>query len=344
MANSRILNTKRLLGAAAIVILCMLVGSAILSFRSSANSEALTVTFIDVGQGDAILVSTDDGHHMLVDGGPRTAGASLIATLDRMGVTHLDVLVSTHPHEDHIGGLIEVLDFLTVDRVADSARAHTTATYESYLTKIYEKGIPFSAPRAGDSFSLGNASVRVLWPSEPLARDINDCSLVLEVVYGESSVLLTGDISGYVERTLAGEGMLARTSLLKVAHHGSRSSTTQTFLAATSPSVAVIPVGAGNDYEHPSKQALANLRSRDVLVYRTDEHGDVTVELQPDGRTCSVNIEKPGDDLRAACGSRVFHRNTCQHARRITPARTMVICDREQALNAGYRPCKVCNP
>ncbi|MDD2200991.1 MAG: MBL fold metallo-hydrolase [Firmicutes bacterium] len=344
MANSRILNTKRLLGAAAIVILCVLVGSAILSFRSSANSEALTVTFIDVGQGDAILVSTEDGHHMLVDGGPRAAGAKLVATLDRLGVTRLDVIVSTHPHEDHIGGLLAVLDFLEVDRVADSAWAHTTATYESYLTKIYDKGIPFFGPRAGDSFGLGNASVRVLWPTEPPASNINDRSLVLEVACGESRVLLTGDISGYVERTLAGEGVLSKIDLMKVAHHGSRSSTTQTFLASTSPDIAVIPVGAGNDYGHPSSQALANLRARDVLVYRTDEHGHVTVTLQSDRRTWSVSIEKPGDDLRAACGSRVFHRKTCQHARRITPAKTIVICDREQALNAGYRPCKVCNP
>jgi competence protein ComEC len=181
VANSRIRNTKRLLGVAAVFILCALAGSALLSFRSSAESEALTATFIDVGQGDAILVSTHDGHHMLVDGGPRAAGARLAETLDRMGVTHLDMLVSTHPHEDHIGGLIEVLDCLTVGTVADSAKPHTTATYESYLTKIYEKGISFSAPRAGDSFSLGNAEVRVLWPTEPLPPDINDCSLVLEV-------------------------------------------------------------------------------------------------------------------------------------------------------------------
>lgn len=344
MANSRIRNTKRLLGLAAVFILCALAGSALLSFRSSAESEALTATFIDVGQGDAILVSTHDGHHMLVDGGPRAAGARLAETLDRMGVTHLDMLVSTHPHEDHIGGLIEVLDCLTVGTVADSAKPHTTATYESYLTKIYEKGIPFSAPRAGDSFSLGNAEVRVLWPTEPLPPDINDCSLVLEVIYRKSRVLLTGDISGYTERTLAGEGSLDRINLLKVAHHGSRSSTTQTFLAATSPDVAVIQVGTGNDYNHPSDQALANLRSRDALVYRTDEHGHVTVKLRSDGRTWSVNIEKPGDDLRAACGSKVFHTKACPYAKRITPAREMVIFDREQALNAGYRPCKACNP
>lgn len=344
MANFRIPDVRRLPAIASIFVILALIGSVCARPLSAAADSAITVTFIDVGQGDAILVSTDDGRHMLVDGGPKAAGGKLVATLHSMGVEHLDVVVSTHPHEDHVGGLIEVLDSFAVGKVLDSAKAHTSATYEAYLSKIYEKGIAFSAPRAGDSFDLGPVTIKVRWPTEPLPQDINDSSLVLEVAYGKSRILLTGDISGHVERILADTGVLNHIHLLKVSHHGSRTSTTQTFLAQTSPRLAVIQVGQGNDYGHPSNQVLTNLRSRDVLAYRTDEHGTVSVKMRPDGKTFSVHIEQPGNDLRASSSSDVFHRSSCRYVNTIDASRIVMISDREQAMNAGYRPCKLCNP
>jgi len=301
-------------------------------------------TFVDVGQGDAVLVSTSDGHHMLVDGGPRSAGPGLAARLRELGVKHLDVLVSTHPHEDHIGGLADVLNAVSVGRVIDSGNVHTSATYEKYLTTIDEKDIPFALGRAGDWFRLGDARVQILWPTGARAEDLNDVSVVLRVDYGESSALLTGDIGPGIEQHLIERRTLSRIVLLKVAHHGSRRSTTPEFLRQTKPSVAVIECGTGNSYGHPHYETLARLILNQVLTYRTDQHGEVSVRLTADPRAWSASMEKRGADYRASSSSSVFHFPWCDRAQSIGPARVVVFSNRLQAEDAGYRPCKVCQP
>ncbi|MBP7868604.1 MAG: MBL fold metallo-hydrolase [Firmicutes bacterium] len=307
-------------------------------------SGSVLFTFIDVGQGDAILVSTSDGHHMLVDGGPRSAGPSLAARLRELGVKHLDVLVSTHPHEDHIGGLADVLDAVTVGRVIDSGKVHTSATYERYLTMIDEKDIPFALGRANDLFRLGDARVQILWPTGALAEDLNDVSVVLRVDYGESSALLTGDIGPGVEQYLVEHEALSRIVLLKVAHHGSRRSTAPEFLRRTRPRVAVIECAAGNSYGHPHYETMARLILNQVLTYRTDHHGEVSVRLTADPRVWSASMERRGADYRGSSSSTVFHFPWCDRAQSIDAARVVVFSNRLQAEDAGYRPCKICRP
>ena len=307
-------------------------------------SGSVLFTFIDVGQGDAILVSTSDGHHMLVDGGPRSAGPGLAARLRQLCVKHLDFLVSTHPHEDHIGGLADVLGAVTVGRVIDSGKVHTSATYERYLTIIDEKDIPFALGRANDRFRLGDARVQILWPTGALAEDLNDVSVALRVDYGESSALLTGDIGPGVEQYLIEHKALSRIVLLKVAHHGSRRSTTPEFLRQTKPRLAVIECAAGNSYGHPHYETLARLILNQVLTYRTDQHGEVSVRLTADPRAWSASMEKRGADYRASSSSSVFHFPWCDRAQSIDPARVVVFSSRLHAEDAGYRPCKVCQP
>ncbi len=307
-------------------------------------SGSVLFTFIDVGQGDAILVSTSDGRHMLVDGGPRAAGPLLAARLRELGVGRLDVLVSTHPHEDHIGGLIDVLNAVEVGRVIDSGKVHTSATYERYLPAIDKKNIRFTLGRANDWFRLGEAKVTVLWPAGALAEDLNDTSIVLRVDYGESSALLAGDIGPGVEQYLCEQHALNRIVLLKVAHHGSRRSTIPEFLRQAKPRIAVIQCAAGNSYGHPHYETLAKLILNQVLIYRTDEHGEVSVRLTPDAKAWSATMEKRGADYRASSASTVFHFPWCDRAKGIDPARTVVFGSRLQAEDAGYRPCTVCKP
>ena len=159
----------------------------------------LTLSVIDVGQGDSVLITTSDGYAMLVDGGPRSAADDVLKHLEASNVDQIDVLICTHPHEDHIGGLGTVLDTMAVGRVIDSGVPAGTKTYCGLHDKIMEKALPLSAARSGDSFSIGPAAVRILWPAEPMSGDLNNCSVVARVAYSEFSALLTGDIEAAAE-------------------------------------------------------------------------------------------------------------------------------------------------
>jgi competence protein ComEC len=342
--GNRTLVRPLLIMIAACSLLCFSLPLATGAGSSTEPSGSALFTFIDVGQGDAILVSTSDGHHMLVDGGPRSAGPNLAARLGELGVKHLDVLVSTHPHEDHIGGLADVLNAVTVGRVIDSGKVHTSATYERYLTIVDEKNIPFALGRANDRFRLGDARVSVLWPAGTLPEDVNDSSIVLRVDYGESSALLTGDIGPDVEQYLAEQHALDRVVLLKVAHHGSRRSTIPELLRRARPRVAVIECAAGNSYGHPHYETLARLILNQVLTYRTDQHGEIAVRLTSNPKVWSASMERRGADYRGSSSSTVFHFAWCSRAQVIDPARVVVFSSRLQAEDAGYRPCNVCRP
>lgn len=251
----------------------------------------LTLSVIDVGQGDSVLVTTSDGATMLVDGGPRSAGDDVLDHLRGVGVDQIDVLVCTHPHEDHIGGLAAVLDAVAVGRVIDSGAPAGTKTYRGLHDKIMERALPLSAASAGDSFSIGPAQVRILWPTELMPTSVNNSSVVARIAYGEFSALLTGDIEAAAEYALIAGSWLSPTVTLKVAHHGSSTSSTAGFLDAVAPEIAVISVGAGNRYGHPNTETIARLEAYGAQVYRTDLDGTVT--LQTDGDIWRVETEWP---------------------------------------------------
>ncbi|MDI3281545.1 MAG: ComEC/Rec2 family competence protein, partial [Bacillota bacterium] len=258
--------------------------------------DLLRVFFLDVGQGDAILVRTPGGRVLLVDGGPPEAGPRLVRDLKRLGVKRIDVLLSTHPHADHIGGLLEVLPAFPVGVVYDPGVVHTTSTFERYLRLIEQKGIPFRLARRGVELPLEEGiKAQVLWPgAEAVARaeeegDLNAASAVVRLTYGQVALLLTVDIEREQEEALLRQSDV-RAQILKVAHHGSNSSTGSTFLARVGPRVAVIQVGRDNPYGHPSRQVLARLAARGVEVWRTDQNG--TVILAIDGSTWQIKAER----------------------------------------------------
>lgn len=247
------------------------------------TTHTLRVTVLDVGQGDAILVQTPNDKTMLVDAGDTDAGPVILSGLKNRGVAALDVGVVSHPHADHIGGWKTVLSQVPVYTFCDAGYPATTKTYETMLSTIDAKDIRYVTPTAGQTIEIDpEVRVTVLSPDGRNAGDIHDNMLVLRLEYGETSFVLTGDMNEDLEGDLA----WAPATVLKVGHHGSSTSTSAGFLAQTKPSVAVISVGTGNSYGHPTAAALGRLAASGAIVYRTDRDGDITVTS--DGRRCAV--------------------------------------------------------
>lgn len=259
--------------------------------RAPLSQGSLAVYFIDVGQGDAILIQAPAAA-VLIDGGPRAAGRKVVEYLKQAGISGIDLVISTHPHEDHIGGLISVLKAFPVGEVIDPAVVHTTRTFEEYLTLIDEKDIKFTEGRAGMSRELGGAAVlEILHPASPSAKHLNNASIVVRLTYGEVSFLFTGDAEKEAEAEMLKRGLNLAGTVLKIGHHGSRTSSTAEFLKAVAPEVAVIMCGKDNLYGHPHEETLKKLADAGVEIYRTDLHG--TIVVTTDGQAYDVNIERP---------------------------------------------------
>lgn len=243
-----------------------------------ATATNLKIHFIDVGQGDSILLQSG-GKNMLVDAGPSEAGSKVISYLKTQGVSSLDVVVATHPHEDHIGGMNTILDAFKINLYIDNGASHTTSTYENLINKLVKDQTPYAVVKTGKiiPFSSG-ISVTVLSPLS-LSGDYNEDSIVLKVTNGKQNILLTGDSSQSLGSMKA--------QILKVPHHGSKYGSSISYLSLISPEVAIISVGARNDFGHPAQETLSNLEKMGSKIYRTDNDG--TVVINTDGTSWSVN-------------------------------------------------------
>ncbi len=255
----------------------------------------LHVTVLDVGQGDAILVQSPEGHRVLVDGGPDPRLLlDHLSTRLPLGARRLDVVVLTHTDADHLDGLLGLPGKYPVGAVLDPELPTDSPNYARWRELLQDKGIRLYTARAGMEVRLGELTVDVLHPPEPLLegtrRDTNNNGVVVRIRYRRATVLLTADIQEEAEAYLLRHVPDLGSTVLKVAHHGSATSTTEEFLAATSPSVAVISLGADNSYGHPNPQVLARLKERVAYVLQTAERG--TVELITDGMTLWVKSER----------------------------------------------------
>lgn len=270
------------------------------ALRSFSDMPGLKVHFIDIGQGDAALLESDDGAFMLIDAGPRSGAQKLVDYCLLQGVETLDYVVFTHPHEDHIGGGKSVLENFEVRQVLLPDTVHTSTTFEHLLDTMEkvkkERHLRVLAPKQDETFLFGNAYFTVLSGAPPEGENLNNASIVLKVTYGDVSFLFTGDAEKAAERALLDAEEEVSAQILKAGHHGSRTSSSEEFLDEVSPTVAVISCAQDNDYGHPHKETLQRFRERGVTVCRTDRNGCVVVVT--DGKDFEVFAEK--DRTKAA--------------------------------------------
>lgn len=249
-------------------------------------AASVTVHFIDVGQGDAALIQCSPGGTLLIDGGPGLASDRLINYLAGQAVETVDLLVVTHPHEDHIGGLPDVFAQLVVKQVVDSGVTHTTRAYDAYWDALqHEKRASGCSYHKADGQRISlaaNVALTVLGPVGPM-DSINNSSIVARLDFGQSSFLFMGDALYEAETALLDRGVRLAADVLKVSRHGSYTSTSVKFLDAVDPAFAVISAGADNPYGHPHDQTLVRLGRVGAAIHRTDQDGHVV--FQTDGRT-----------------------------------------------------------
>ena len=262
---------------------------ALVGINSVIAEEGFEIHFLDVGQADAVVVLCD-GQSLMIDGG-NVKDSSLVYSYlqNTLNLNHLDYMIATHPHEDHVGGLVGALNSCTVGTVFSPCLEYESKAFNSFLKYVHEQGWEISIPAVGQTFFLGSASVQFLSPAREYAG-INDNSIVVRIVYGNTSFLFTGDAEWDAEHDMVDAGFDLESTLLKVGHHGSNSSSSYVFLRAVAPRYAVISVGVGNQYGHPAEDTLSRLHDSGAEVYRTDQRGNII--CASDGDTLTVTFEK----------------------------------------------------
>lgn len=241
------------------------------------DEEGVTLYFIDVGQGDSILIDTS-GFDVLIDGGTRTAGATVVDFLDDLNIVEIHLMVATHMDADHIGGLITVLNSaIQVDQILINNQTGTTVTYNDFMALANTHSINIA--QRGETFVLAqNVNLTVLNPVQPLEfnkQNLNSVAMRLQI--GESSFLLMGDAEVETEESILQSGMEVNGDVLKVGHHGSNTATSDHFLTTVSPSIAIVSAGEDNPYGHPHQETLDKLISNQITTYGTYQSGTITI-------------------------------------------------------------------
>lgn len=324
-------------------------------------SGSFEVHFIDVGQGDASLILCND-KSMLIDGGKPEASSVIYTYLKKLNIEKLDYIVCSHADDDHIGGLSAPLAKMKVENILAPETPSDSRSYKSMIEKADAQGIEIVHPQHGESMDFAESKIHFYGPVTEDETDRNNSSVVMKVVYGDTSFLFTGDAERKEEQQILDMGYDISATVLKVGHHGSRNSTTYPFLRKIMPQYAVISVG-DNSYGHPTEDALSRLRDADVRVYRTDMQGDIIVKS--DGKTVSVktakngNIqtnptEKPETNVQAETAAvgyiankntKKFHLPSCSAVEKMNEENKVYLnCTSEEAAAKGYTSCKMCNP
>lgn len=347
---------------------------------TSKPEGTLEVHYIDVGQGDATLIKCGS-HAMLIDGGNNNKGTTVQLYLKKQGVESLDYVIGTHPDADHIGGLDVIVYKYNCEKVIMSDYEKDTRTYQELVDVIHDKNMKITYPVVGEQYALGEAEFTIIAPnSNSYGGNANDYSVAILLEYGKNRFLFTGDAEEASEAEMLTNGIDISADVYKVAHHGSRSASTQEFLNAVRPKYAVISCGEGNSYGHPHAEVLNRLRSMGVEVFRTDEQGSIIASSDGENITwnCSATDswqsgeqtesdrensedENPGDENSGNAisdavtseqttyvlntNTKKFHRETCSSVSQIKEENFQKVqMNREELEQSGYSPCKNCNP
>lgn len=256
----------------------------------------LILTMIDVGQADSFLF-IQDGKTALVDCGTRSSGDDVVEYLKSIGVTKLDYVFGTHPHDDHMGGMYDVITNIEVGKIIipEVEKGAVTANwYIKLMNEIVTNKYNVEYVEVGTEYMLGDATIKIIGPKTKFPSNTNNYSTVMKVSFGEMDVIMTGDAETEVEEEILALGESIDAEILKLGHHGSDTSTSDEFLDAISPEYALISAGLGNKHEHPIESTMQKLKKRNIEVYRTDESGTVTATITSNDVTFD---KEPGDYL-----------------------------------------------
>ena len=252
-------------------------------------NEELEVYFLDVGQADSILIRNKD-KNMLIDAGNNNDGDYLVSYFKSIGIEKFDYVVGTHAHEDHIGGMDNIIDNFGIGKFYMPDKITTTKTFRDVLDALERKQIKFNVPEIGDVLNFGDVNIRVIYISSD--DELNDTSIVLKLVYKDISMLFMGDASTKVEEKILLQDL--KSDVLKVGHHGSIYSTSEDFIKGVEPKISIIEVGKNNNYGHPRYEVIERLKNIGSKVYRTDEDG--TIKVSSDGEKLKVEFLNTNTD------------------------------------------------
>jgi len=338
--------------------------------KNEVSNENLKMYFFDVGQADSIFIEYKN-KTMLIDAGNKEDGKLIVDYLSKNGIKKIDLLCGTHPHEDHIGGLEDVINNFEVENIIMSKVSNNTSTLKNLLNAIKNKNLKVKSVKTGDMFEFDDLKIQVL-SSETFDDNLNNSSIVFRIVDKNVSFLLMGDAESEVDNMILKSGNEIKSDVLKVGHHGSKSGTSLKFLSKVSPKYAVISVGKDNDYGHPSMEVVSNLLNIGSKVYRTDEDG--TLLFETDGNNITVKeIELSLDGNRSESQNytarsnkldetnlqsndmedeskyvvinkktKKYHNLTCKYVSDINEKNYGEVTLKD-AKKEGYVPCSICN-
>ncbi|MBR3972148.1 MAG: MBL fold metallo-hydrolase [Ruminococcus sp.] len=318
------------------------------------ENSGLIVHFIDIGQGDSILLESK-GEFALIDGGEYSEREIVVSYLSSQGVEDLNFIISTHPHSDHCGSLSEVIRNFDTETLICPDVDNDTPSWDYVLDAADERGVSYTTPEPYDTYKLGDATITILSPSsDAVYSNLNDYSIVCKAEYGNTSFMLTGDAEKLIEKQLIRDGFDLSADVLKCGHHGSSTSSCSEFLDAVNPSAAIISCGKNNDYGHPHRETVSELKSRNIPYWRTDTDGTIVAASDGEDIYISTSSQSPVSVTQATASenaryignknSKVFHFSECAGVKDMSDKNKVNFYSRDEAASKGYKPCKSCTP